>query len=47
MIMRVKLEPTTDLQWQFIKEFLNIERKGKYDLLLIFDAIGWLNKTGI
>ncbi len=45
--MRAKFEPMTDFQWQFTKEFLNIDRKRKHDLRLIFDAIRWLNKTGL
>jgi putative transposase len=47
MIMRAKFEPMTDSQWQFTKEFLNTERKRKHDLRLIFDAIRWINKTGL
>jgi putative transposase len=45
--MRAKFEPMTDSQWQFTKDFLDIDRKRKYDLRLIFDAIRWLNKTGL
>jgi hypothetical protein len=45
--MRAKFEPMTDSQWQFTKKFLNIECKRKHDLRLIFDAIRWLNKTGL
>jgi putative transposase len=45
--MRTKFEPMTDSQWQFTKKFLNTDRKGKHDLRLVFDAIRWLNKTGL
>lgn len=45
--MRSKFEPMTDSQWQFTKEFLNADRKRKHDLRLIFDAIRWVNKTGL
>jgi len=37
----------TEAQWQFIKSSLNIEeRKRKYDLRLMWNAIFYLNKTG-
>jgi putative transposase len=36
----------TDSQWQFIKEFLNWERKRKHDLRPIVNAILYVVKTG-
>ena len=36
----------TDSQWEVIKEFLPIQRKRKYDLRDILNAIFWILRTG-
>jgi putative transposase len=45
--MRTEYIPLTDSQWQFISKFLNIKRKRRHDLRTIFNAILWVNKTGL
>ena len=45
--MRTEFSPLTDSDWQFISKFLDTQRKRKYDLRVVFNAILWLNKTGI
>ena len=36
----------TDSQWEIIKEYLPIQRKRKYDLRIILNAIFWILRTG-
>lgn len=36
----------TDSQWQNIKPFLNTQRKRKYNLRFIVDALLWITRTG-
>lgn len=36
----------TDSQWEIIKDFLPVQRKRKYDLRIIINAIFWIHRTG-
>ncbi len=36
----------TDNQWEFIREFLPVQRKRRHDLRNIFDALLWITRTG-
>jgi putative transposase len=45
--MRTEFTPLTDSEWQFISKFVNTQRKRKYDLRVIINAILWVNKTGL
>ena len=36
----------TDDQWEFIREFLPVQRKRRHDLRIIMDAILWITRTG-
>ncbi len=44
--MQTQYERLTDSQWENIKEYLPIQRKRKYDLREIVDAILWLLRIG-
>jgi transposase len=44
--MQTQYEQLTDPQWEVIKEKLPIQRKRKYDLRAIVNAIFWLLRTG-
>ena len=44
--MQPQYERLTDDQWEGIKVFLNWQRKRKYDLREIFNAILWITRTG-
>ena len=44
--MVAQYEELTDSQWEVIKEFLPIQRKRKYSLRTIVDAIFWILRTG-
>lgn len=44
--MQPQYERLTDDQWEVIKVFLNWQRKRKYDLREIFNAILWITRTG-
>ena len=44
--MQPQFERLTDDQWEGIKVFLNWQRKRKYDLREIFNAILWITRTG-
>jgi len=44
--MQTQYERLTDSQWENIKEYLPIQRKRKYDLRDIVDAILWILRIG-
>jgi putative transposase len=44
--MQTRYERLTDPQWEVIKEHLPIQRKRKYDLRDIVNAIFWILRTG-
>jgi transposase len=44
--MQPQFERLTDDQWKGIKHFLNSQRKRKYDLREILNAILWITRTG-
>ena len=44
--MQIQYELLTDPQWEVIKEKLPIQRKRKYDLRDIVNAIFWILRTG-
>lgn len=44
--MQSRYERLTDLQWEIMKEYLPIQRKRKYDLRDISDAIFWYLRLG-
>ncbi len=44
--MQIQYEYITDFQWENIKEYLPIQRKRKYDLRAIVDAIFWILRIG-
>lgn len=44
--MQIRYERLTDSQWENIKEYLPIQRKRKYDLRDVLDAIFWLLRIG-
>jgi len=44
--MQTQYERLTDSQWENIKEYLPIQRKRKYDLRQITDAILWILRIG-
>ena len=44
--MQTQYERLTDSQWENIKEYLPIQRKRKYDLRDIVDAILWMLRIG-
>jgi transposase len=44
--MQTQYEQLTDPQWEVIKEKLPIQRKRKYDLRAIVNAIFWILRTG-
>jgi len=44
--MQTQYERLTDSQWENIKEYLPIQRKRKYDLRDIIDAIFWILRIG-
>lgn len=43
---RTQFTELTNSQWQIIKDLLNIQRKRKYDLRIVLNAILKLNRTG-
>lgn len=45
--MQAKFDRLTDSQWEFIKEFLNWQRKRQLDLRDVFDAILYITRTGV
>lgn len=44
--MQTQYERLTDSQWENIKEYLPIQRKRKYDLRQVVDAIFWILRIG-
>jgi len=44
--MSTQYERLTDFQWQIIKEYLPTQRKRKYDLRMVVDAILWQLRIG-
>ncbi|MEM8527826.1 MAG: IS5 family transposase [Bacteroidota bacterium] len=44
--MQTQYERLTDSQWENIKEYLPVQRKRKYDLREIVDAIFWILRIG-
>jgi transposase len=44
--MQTKFTELTDSQWQFIKEFLPVQKAKKHDLRMVMNAILWLVRTG-
>ena len=44
--MQTQYQKLTDPQWEVIKEFLPIQRKRKYDVRAIVDAILWYLRIG-
>jgi transposase len=44
--MQTRYERLTDSQWENIKEYLPTQRKRKYDLRQVIDAIFWLLRIG-
>ena len=44
--MQAKYEHISDLQWEIIKKQLPTQRKRKYDLRQVADAIFWILRTG-
>ena len=45
--MQLSFQQLTDAQWEFIKHFLNWQRKRKLDLRDVFNAILFVTRTGI
>lgn len=45
--MKSSFEALTDSQWEFIKEYLPVQRKRKYDLRDITNAILYILRTGV
>lgn len=45
--MQTQFNELTDSQWEIIKDFLPVQRKRKYDLREILNAILFLHRTGI
>jgi len=45
--MQTLFEALTDLQWEFIKKYLPTERKRKYDLREVLNAIFYLLRSGL
>lgn len=46
LVMVAQYEELTDSQWEVIKDFLPIQRKRKYNLRTITNAIFWILRTG-
>jgi transposase len=44
--MQTKFSELTDSQWQFIEEFLPVQRTHQHDLRVIMNAIFWIVRTG-
>jgi putative transposase len=44
--MQTQYEKLTDPQWQIMKEYLPVQRRRKYDLRTILDAIFWYLRVG-
>jgi putative transposase len=45
--MQTQFTKLTDAQWELISPFLPLNRKRKHNLRLIFDAISYINRTGV
>ena len=44
--MQTQFNELTDAQWLIIVPYFNTNRKRKYDLRIMFNAILWINRTG-
>jgi transposase len=44
--MQTQFTELTDFQWQFIQEFLPLQRTRQHDLRVVMNAILWLVRTG-
>jgi transposase len=44
--MQTQFSELTDSQWQFIKEFLPVQRTRQHDLRIIMNAMLWVVRTG-
>ena len=45
--MQTSYEALSDSQWEFIEQYLPVQRKRKYDLRLVVDAIFYILRTGV
>ena len=45
--MQPSFQRLTDAQWEFIKHFVNWQRKRELDLRDVFNAILFVTRTGI